>query len=99
MFQLHGAHLRQDITACVCLAVKTADWQPEPEDEDFERDALCCFLTGVSRSGPCEAEVGDFESVKHGIEMVMIENGFYVAGVWASSTSRRAYHVLTFSPA
>lgn len=79
---LHSAYLRQDITACVCLAVKTAGWQAEPEDEDFERDALCCFLTGVSRNGVYEFNVEGIEPPKHGIRNTMIENYFFDADVW-----------------
>ncbi|KAK5113899.1 hypothetical protein LTR85_010432 [Meristemomyces frigidus] len=56
-----------------CLAAKVPEWQPEPDDEDFETEAKHCFLTGVSRGGVDEWDVTSLKPARHGFEG-MIDN-------------------------
>jgi hypothetical protein len=58
--------------AIQCLLQKGADWQPEPDDQDFELDSKV-FLTGIGDGSP------DFEPlvtlpVRHGIDETWVSN-------------------------
>lgn len=57
-----------------CLSVKLPDWQPEPDDEDFEKDAKYCFLTGISVGGVYEWEVEGLTPTRHGVSRAEIDN-------------------------
>lgn len=70
------AYEDQDITACLVLMKKSEGWQPEPGDEEFEKEAFSCFVTGVSKHGVSEFDVDDIEPVKHGVDHALVENWF-----------------------
>jgi hypothetical protein len=40
-----------------CLLLKKHDWEPEPDDQDFERDSRV-FLTGVGGATPDSNSIG-----------------------------------------
>lgn len=57
-----------------CLCRKLDDWESESDDEDFEREAEYCFLSGISKSGVDEFDVEELEPVRHGIDSTLINN-------------------------
>jgi hypothetical protein len=50
--------------AIQCLLMKTIDWKPEPDDQDFELDGRV-FLTGVGDGSPDMAPLEIISPVRH----------------------------------
>lgn len=74
----------------MCLYPKPNDWRPEPGDEDFEKEAFSCFLTGVSKNGVSEFDLSGIEPVKHGVGQTTIENWFL--DDWVGTASSGSAH-------
>ena len=63
-------------------------WRPEEDDEDFEIEAKCCFITGVSEGPPSEFDIDGLNPVRHGVAEAMINNGemlVSLADFWTSN--------------
>lgn len=59
--------------AVQCLAPKPADWEPEPDDEDFELEADC-FLTGIGDGSPYVDALENLVPVRHKVDNLWISN-------------------------
>jgi len=57
-----------------CLCRKLEDWEPDSDDEDFEKSAEFSFVSGISRSGADEFDVENLEPVRHGVSDTAINN-------------------------
>lgn len=66
-------YLAQDIKSCIALLKKPPKWKPEEGDEDFEKEAFSCFLTGISRH-VSEFDMDDIHPARHGVNSTMVEN-------------------------
>jgi hypothetical protein len=56
-----------------------ASWEPEPDDEDFERNSRYCFLTGISDMPPDNGETRAFSPIRHQMRLTAISD-------WIAST-------------
>lgn len=73
-FRTSDTKLEKDRISVQCLSVKPSDWMPESGDEDFEREASHCFVTGISTQAVDEFDISGLEPVKHGVAEGMINN-------------------------
>jgi hypothetical protein len=64
----------QDRLRCQCLAPKTAKWKSEPDDEDFERSARYCFVTGISAESQSDYTIEGLTPARHGTSELMVDN-------------------------
>ena len=64
----------QDCNRVQCLSRKSKDWQPEPDDEDYEREAQSCLVTGISVGPPDEWEIGRLFPMRHNVHQGFISN-------------------------
>lgn len=74
--------------------VKPSDWEPEPSDEDFDRDAFSCFSTGIARNGVSEYDCEGMEPAKHELAHTMIENWFMFESVSCALSKREVKMML-----
>ncbi|KAI9744118.1 MAG: hypothetical protein M1818_002270 [Claussenomyces sp. TS43310] len=56
-----------------CLMRKEDGWQPEPDDQDFERESDY-FLTGVGEGSPDESALQILAPIRHGVTEVWLHN-------------------------
>ncbi len=76
--------------AIQCLLKKGDDWQPEPDDQDFELKSNY-FLTGIGDGSPDEEPLMDIDPVRHGADELLLANCVDVSFVltfWGVQVSR-----------
>lgn len=62
--------------AVQCLMKKDSNWEPEPDDQDFELESEY-FLTGIGDGSPDEAPLENIMPIRHHIDSVIIANCLY----------------------
>ena len=66
----------QGCRAVQALCKKGKNWQPEPDDQEFELESDY-FLTGIGDGSPHRELLEDLHPVRHGIDEVWISNDPY----------------------